>query len=82
MMVNANGVELYVETHGDGVPVLLLHGWPDSSALWRGQVPFLAANGFRAITPDLRGFGQSSRPAGKMSRIGPIRYSGAKITSS
>jgi pimeloyl-ACP methyl ester carboxylesterase len=65
MMVNANGVELYVETHGDGVPVLLLHGWPDSSALWRSQVPFLAANGFRVITPDLRGFGQSSRPAGK-----------------
>ncbi len=65
MIVNANGVDLYVGTHGDGVPVLLLHGWPDSSALWRNQVPFLAANGFRAITPDLRGFGQSSRPAGK-----------------
>jgi pimeloyl-ACP methyl ester carboxylesterase len=65
MIVNANGVELYVETHGDGVPVLLLHGWPDSSALWRHQVPFLTANGFQAITPDLRGFGQSSRPDGK-----------------
>ena len=65
MIVNANGVELYVETRGDGDPVLLLHGWPDSSALWRNQVPFLTANGFRVITPDLRGFGRSSRPEGK-----------------
>jgi len=65
MIVNANGTELNVETHGDGVPVLLLHGWPDSCALWRNQVPFLTANGFRTITPDMRGFGQSTRPAGK-----------------
>jgi pimeloyl-ACP methyl ester carboxylesterase len=60
--VRGNGVELYVEDHGDGVPVLLLHGWPDSRALWRDQVPFLVSHGFRAITPDLRGFGRSSRP--------------------
>ncbi len=65
MMVEANGADLYVEVHGDGVPVLLLHGWPDSSALWRGQVPVLTASGFRAVTPDLRGLGQSSRPEGK-----------------
>jgi pimeloyl-ACP methyl ester carboxylesterase len=65
MIVSANGVDLYVEVHGAGVPVLLLHGWPDSSALWRGQVPALAAHGFQVITPDLRGFGQSSRPEGK-----------------
>jgi pimeloyl-ACP methyl ester carboxylesterase len=54
---------LYVEDHGDGVPVLLLHGWPDSARLWRHQVPFLVASGFRVITPDLRGFGRSQRPA-------------------
>ena len=63
MIVSANGVDLYVEEHGDGDPVLLLHGWPDSSALWRNQVGPLASHGFRAITPDMRGFGQSSRPA-------------------
>lgn len=67
VIVNSGGVELYVEDHGaadhgDGDPVLLLHGWPDSAALWRHQVPFLTAGGFRAITPDLRGFGRSSRP--------------------
>lgn len=65
MIVNANGADLYVEEHGEGVPVLLLHGWPDSSALWRNQVPVLAANGLRAVTPDMRGFGESSRPQDK-----------------
>ncbi|HMD24130.1 MAG TPA: alpha/beta fold hydrolase, partial [Streptosporangiaceae bacterium] len=59
----ANGISLYVEDHGEGVPVLLIHGWPDSARLWRHQVPFLVSNGFRVITPDLRGFGRSERPA-------------------
>ena len=62
MIVHSGGVELYAEDHGDGTPVLLLHGWPDSSALWRHQVLFLTAHGFRVITPDLRGFGRSARP--------------------
>src|SRR5215469_5603650 len=65
MMVNSNGVELYVDIQGEGTPVVLLHGWPDSSALWRSQIPFLTAHGFRTIAPDLRGFGRSSRPEGK-----------------
>jgi pimeloyl-ACP methyl ester carboxylesterase len=65
MIVSANGIDLYVEVHGDGAPVLLLHGWPDSSAVWRNQVPVLAEHGFQVITPDLRGFGQSARPEGK-----------------
>jgi pimeloyl-ACP methyl ester carboxylesterase len=59
-----NGISLYVEEHGSGKPVLLLHGWPDSSYLWRNQVPFLVANSFRVIAPDLRGFGRSDRPEG------------------
>ena len=42
--------------------MLLLHGFPDSSALWRHQVPALVDAGYRAITPDLRGFGDSDRP--------------------
>ncbi len=62
-IIEANGISLYVEEHGDGVPVLLLHGWPDSARLWRHQVPVLAARGYRVITPDLRGFGRSERPA-------------------
>jgi pimeloyl-ACP methyl ester carboxylesterase len=62
MLVTANGVELNVEVHGDGDPVLLVHGWPDSAQLWRNQVPVLTAAGYRVITPDLRGFGHSARP--------------------
>ena len=65
MRVTSNGVELHVEVHGDGDPVLLLHGWPDDAGLWRHQVPALTGAGFRVITPDLRGFGRSARPAGK-----------------
>ena len=60
--IEVNGVSLYVEEHGAGVPVLLMHGWPDSARLWRNQVPFLVSNGFRVITPDMRGFGRSGRP--------------------
>ena len=59
-----DGVSLHVEDYGSGKPVLLLHGWPDSSDLWRNQIPFLVANGFRAIAPDQRGFGRSDRPEG------------------
>ena len=65
MRVTSNGVELHVEVHGDGEPVLLLHGWPDDAGLWRNQVPALTGAGFRVIAPDLRGFGRSARPAGK-----------------
>lgn len=48
--------------HGEGQPVLLLHGFPDSRHLWRYQVPALAEAGYRAIAPDLRGFGDAPRP--------------------
>lgn len=41
---------------------MLLHGFPDSSALWRNQVPALSGAGMRVMAPDLRGFGQSDRP--------------------
>jgi pimeloyl-ACP methyl ester carboxylesterase len=61
-IIEVNGVSLYVEDHGSGTPVLLIHGWPDSAYLWRHQIPFLTAHGFRAIAPDMRGFGRSSRP--------------------
>jgi pimeloyl-ACP methyl ester carboxylesterase len=61
-VLQVNGISLHLEDHGRGRPVLLLHGWPDSAYLWRNQIPFLVANGFRAIAPDLRGLGRSDRP--------------------
>jgi pimeloyl-ACP methyl ester carboxylesterase len=61
--VQGDGVELAVVDEGDGPAVLLLHGFPDSSHLWRHQIAALTAAGYRAIAPDLRGFGDSERPA-------------------
>jgi haloalkane dehalogenase len=62
--VEANGLELAYRELGDGPPVLLLHGWPTSSYLWRDVMPPLAAAGNRAIALDLPGYGGSSKPPG------------------
>jgi len=58
-----DGVEIHYEVAGEGRPVVLLHGFPDTGNLWRHQVAALSAAGFRTITPDLRGFGLSDKPA-------------------
>ncbi|WP_203236575.1 alpha/beta fold hydrolase [Nocardia panacis] len=58
-----NDLTLSVQDEGQGRPVLLLHGFPDSADLWRHQIPRLTQAGFRVIAPDLRGFGQSDAPA-------------------
>jgi pimeloyl-ACP methyl ester carboxylesterase len=62
--VDANGVGIEYEVTGQGRPVVLLHGFPDSGRLWRHQVPALAEAGFRVIVPDLRGYGRSDKPEG------------------
>ena len=60
--VDASGVGIEYEVTGQGRPVVLLHGFPDSGRLWRYQVPALAAAGFQVIVPDLRGYGRSDKP--------------------
>jgi pimeloyl-ACP methyl ester carboxylesterase len=45
---------------GDGPLVIFIHGWPELSISWRHQLPMLASLGFRAIAPDMRGYGRSS----------------------
>jgi pimeloyl-ACP methyl ester carboxylesterase len=60
--LEGDGVTLAVLDEGSGPAVLLLHGFPDSSLLWRNQVPALLDAGKRVIAPDLRGFGESDRP--------------------
>jgi pimeloyl-ACP methyl ester carboxylesterase len=62
--VEGDGVELAVLDEGEGPPVVLLHGFPDSSYVWRHQIPLLVAAGKHVIAPDLRGFGESGRPEG------------------
>jgi pimeloyl-ACP methyl ester carboxylesterase len=55
-------VELHVVEKGDGRPVVLLHGFPELAHSWRKQVDALADAGYRAIAPDMRGFGRSPAP--------------------
>jgi len=59
---NSGSIDLYYEDHGTGKPVVLIHGYPLSGASWEKQVPELLAAGFRVITYDRRGFGNSSKP--------------------
>ncbi|WP_237982196.1 alpha/beta fold hydrolase [Bacillus thuringiensis] len=59
---NQAPIEIYYEDHGTGKPVVLIHGWPLSGRSWEYQVPALVEAGYRVITYDRRGFGQSSQP--------------------
>ena len=59
---NSTTLHLYYEDHGSGQPVVLIHGYPLSSASWEKQVPALLDAGHRVIAYDRRGFGKSSQP--------------------
>lgn len=64
--LHVNGIEMHVVIEGEGPPVLLLHGFPDTHAIWRHQIPALVAAGYRVIAPDLRGCGMTEMPRGVM----------------
>ena len=63
-MIKTNGIDMAVYEAGpkNGVPVVMCHGFPELAYSWRHQIPALAAAGFRAIAPDQRGYGLTSRP--------------------
>jgi epoxide hydrolase 4 len=61
--IDANGIRFHCITDGAGPLVVLLHGFPQSSYEYRHLVPALARAGYRAVAPDMRGFGDTSRPA-------------------
>jgi pimeloyl-ACP methyl ester carboxylesterase len=63
MIVHANGLRFHITDEGEGAPVILLHGFPDTARLWRSQIAALTGAGYRIIAPDLRGRGRSDRPA-------------------
>lgn len=64
--LEANGLSFVIDEMGEGDAVALcLHGFPESRFSWRHQLPLLAGLGWRAIAPDLRGYGHSSRPPAK-----------------
>jgi pimeloyl-ACP methyl ester carboxylesterase len=61
-MVKVNRITLHVAEKGEGPVVLLLHGFPELWYSWRHQLLSLASHGYRAIAPDLRGYGRSDCP--------------------
>jgi haloacetate dehalogenase len=61
--VAANGVEINLVTGGSGPPLLLLHGYPQTHAIWRKVAPRLAEH-YAVVASDLRGYGDSSKPVG------------------
>src|SRR5579864_9117910 len=61
-MVETNGIRLHVAEQGEGPLVILCHGFPECWYSWRHQLPALAKAGFRAVAPDLRGYGRSDLP--------------------
>ena len=66
--VDVNGITLSYLEEGEGDVILFCHGFPETSHSWRKQIPALTAAGYRAIAPDLRGYGDSSCP------VAPDRY--------
>ncbi len=64
--IETNGIRMAVHEMGpkDGFPIVFCHGFPELAYSWRHQLPALAAAGFRAIAPDMRGYGATDRPEG------------------
>ncbi|RNC71735.1 MAG: alpha/beta fold hydrolase [Desulfuromonadales bacterium] len=62
-----NGITLAYDDHGSGQAVLLIHGFPLCRRMWHPQVQAVTGAGFRLVTPDLRGFGESDAPEGPYS---------------
>lgn len=71
--IAANGIRVHYLREGRGPPLLLLHGWPEFCRVWRKCIPALSAE-FDVIAPDLRGFGDTEKPA-----PGPSAEAGAEV---
>jgi len=70
-MIPVGDLDVHVLADGpqDGIPVVLLHGFPELAYSWRHQLPVLAAAGYRVLAPDLRGFGQTVRRDGQPTAV-------------
>ena len=60
--IDTNGIRMHIAEQGTGPLVLLCHGFPESWYSWRHQIEALAAAGFHAVAPDMRGYGQTEQP--------------------
>ena len=61
--IRASGAAIHVKVGGDGPPLLLLHGYPQTHAMWHKVAPALARD-YTVVCADLRGYGDSSKPRG------------------
>src|SRR3954451_3614187 len=61
--IETNGIRMHVAEAGEGPAVLLCHGFPEAWHSWRHQMVALVAAGYRAIAPDMRGYGGAEAPA-------------------
>jgi pimeloyl-ACP methyl ester carboxylesterase len=61
-IVETNGIRMHLAGSGAGPLVLLCHGFPELWYSWRHQLPALAEAGFRAVAPDMRGYGRTDAP--------------------
>jgi pimeloyl-ACP methyl ester carboxylesterase len=61
-VVETNDIRMHLAEEGDGPLVVLCHGFPESWYSWRHQLRALAAAGFHAVAPDMRGYGRTDRP--------------------
>ncbi|KAF6176739.1 hypothetical protein GIB67_031550 [Kingdonia uniflora] len=61
-MVCVNGINMHIAEKGNGPVILLIHGFPELWYTWRYQITTLAAYGYRAVAPDLRGYGDTDAP--------------------
>jgi len=61
--IDTNGIKMHIAEAGRGPLVLLLHGFPELWYSWRHQLPALAAAGYHAVAPDVRGYGGTDAPA-------------------
>ncbi|XP_058203182.1 uncharacterized protein LOC131317651 isoform X2 [Rhododendron vialii] len=58
--ITANGINIHIAEKGQGPLVLFLHGFPELWYSWRHQILYMAAHGYRAVAPDLRGYGDTT----------------------
>jgi len=73
--IPTNDINISTIVEGDGEPIILVHGWPESWYSWRHQINPLVEAGYKIIVPDVRGYGNSDRP------IKVSDYSMKKLTS-
>jgi haloacetate dehalogenase len=75
--IAASGAEVQLVIGGSGPPLLLLHGYPQTHAMWHKIAPRLAER-FTVVAPDLRGYGDSSKPDGEPDHSGYSKRSMAR----